>query len=136
AKDMSNYHIQEAQLCNSKGNEISQIETNHDLHIKVKIFSPDKRVPGLSIGILKADFPIYGTISDLHETAPIKLADNLYEYHVTFEQLKLLPADFTIKAFAMDPECLRLIDTFEMPLRVYSETTDSGVVQIESEWSI
>ena len=134
AKDMTNYHIQDVKLLNAQGIEITQIETHDELNIKVKVYSPDKRIPGISIGVLKSEFPIYGTISDLHESAPTKLSDDLYEYNITLEKIKLLPADFTIKAFAMDPECLRLMDTFEVPLRVHSETTETGVVQIETQW--
>jgi len=133
-KDMSNYHIQDAKLLNANGIEITQLKTHDELKIKVTVFSPDKRVPGLSLGVLKSDFPIYGTISDLHETAPIKLSDHLFEYNITMQDIKLLPADFTIKAFAMDPECLRLIDTVDMPLRVQSETKESGLVQIQTDW--
>lgn len=134
AKDMSNYHIQDVRLLNDKGLEITQIETNENLNIKVKAYSPDKRVPGISLGILKSEVPIYGTISELHDPSTIKLSDHLYEYNIVMQKVKLLPADFTVKVFAMDPECLRLMDTYEVPLRVHSETQDSGVVQIETEW--
>ena len=35
----------------------------------------------------------------------------------------------------MDPECLRLMDEEIKPLRIHSETTDMGVVELESEWN-
>ena len=134
AKDMTNYHIDEVKLLNDQGIEIKQIETHDTLIIKIKAYTPDKRVTGIALGILQDEFPIYGTISDLHDTNPVQLSDNYYEFNIVMNDLKLLPADFTIKVFAMDPECLRLMDTYELPLRVYSETQDGGVAEVETQW--
>jgi len=134
-RDLTNYHIKQLKILNKDLNEITQIETHAKLVIKVKLRSPDNRPPGMALGFMQSNFPIYGTISDLHEAVPKKTADKEYEYTITLESNKLLPADYTIKAHAMDPECLRLMDSYEKPLRVHSQTQELGVVQLETKWS-
>lgn len=134
-KDITNYHVDELRILNSNHDEISLIETHDDLIIKIGVFSPDDRAPGLALGITRKDIPVYGTISETHQAKPKRIKKHYYEFTVTYKNLKLLPADYTIKAHAMDPECLRLIDEVEKPLRVHSNTTDMGVVELESEWS-
>ena len=134
-KDITNYHIDDLKILNIDLDETPLIDTYEDLIIKVKVFSPDGRAPGLALGIVRKDIPIYGTISETHKAKPFKVSSHHFEYTIKYKNLKLLPADYTIKAHAMDPECLRLIDEVEKPLRVHSQTTDMGVVELDSEWS-
>jgi len=134
-KDISNYHVTALDIYNADLEKITLLETHQDLVVKIKVFSPDHRAPGLALGIVRKDMPVYGTISDSHKALPKKISSHHYEYTVKYKDLKLLPADYTIKAHAMDPECLRLIDEVERPLRIYSNTTDMGVVELASEWS-
>ena len=133
-RDITNYHIRDLQLLNKDSQEITQAETHSDIIIKVKVHSPDNRPPGIALGFMKSEFPVYGTISDLHNAKPIKISEKLYEYTIKLIDNKLLPADYTIKAHAMDPECLRLMDSFEKPLRIHSQTQEMGVVQLKTEW--
>ena len=134
-KDSTNYHIDELKLLNNNHDEISLIETHDDLLVKVNVFSPDDRAPGLALGITRKDIPVYGTISETQKAKPKRIKKHYYEFLIKYNNLKLLPADYSIKAHAMDPECLRLIDEVEKPLRIHSHTTDMGVVELESEWS-
>jgi len=134
-KDITNYHIDDLRILNVNLDETPLIDTYEDLIIKVKVFSPDGRAPGMALGIVRKDIPIYGTISETHKAKPTKISLHHFEYTIKFKNLKLLPADYTVKAHAMDPECLRLIDDVEKPLRVHSKTTDMGVVELDSEWS-
>ncbi len=134
-KDISNYHIDTLKLLNSDYKEINALETHQDLVVKIKVYTPDSRVPGIALGIVRKDIPVYGTISENHESKPKKISSHHYEYTVKYKNIKLLPADYDIKAHAMDPECLRLMDEEIKPLRIHSETTDMGVVELESEWN-
>jgi lipopolysaccharide transport system ATP-binding protein len=133
-KDISNHHVTDLILLNNKSEVISRIESMDDLTIEIKMFSPDGRPPGLALGIVRNDIPVYGTISENHGGVPKKVSKHVYVYTVKYRALKLLPADYTIKAHAMDPECLRLIDEVEMPIRVHSDTTDMGVVRLDTQW--
>jgi lipopolysaccharide transport system ATP-binding protein len=134
-KDMTNYHVESLRILNKDGKDISFIETYDDLIVKVRVYSPDERVPGLVLGIVRKDIPVYGTISEKHKPRAIKISKNSYEFKITYRKLKLLSADYEIKAHAMDPECLRLMDEVIKPLRVQSNTTDMGVVELETDWS-
>ncbi|VAW34908.1 Teichoic acid export ATP-binding protein TagH [hydrothermal vent metagenome] len=134
-KDTTNYHINKLQIFNTDNKEISLLETYDDLIVKVTVFSPDDRIPGLVLGIIRKDIPVYGTISDSHKPNPQKIRKKLYQFTITYKNLKLLPADYTIKAHAMDPECLRLMDEVATPFRVHSNTTDMGVVELETHWN-
>ena len=133
-KDISNHHVTELVIKNSQLEAISRIETYQDLIIIIDMYSPDGRPPGLALGIVRNDIPVYGTISETHNAIPEKISEHVFKYTVKYKSLKLLPADYTIKAHAMDPECLRLIDEVELPLRVHSNTTDMGVVKLDTEW--
>ncbi len=134
-KDITNYHVDELKVLNSNFDETALIDTHEDLIVRIKVYSPDDRAPGLALGITRKDIPVYGTISETQNAKPKKIKKHFYEFTVKYKNLKLLPADYTIKAHAMDPECLRLIDEVEKPLRVHSQTTDMGVVELDSEWS-
>ncbi len=134
-KDMTNYHIDDLQILNSNLDETGLIDTDEDLIVKIKVFSPDDRPPGIALGITRKDMPIYGTISETHKAKPQRLKKHYFEFTVKYNNLKLLPADYTIKAHAMDPECMRLMDEVAKPLRVHSQTTDMGVVKLDLEWS-
>jgi lipopolysaccharide transport system ATP-binding protein len=133
-KDITNHHVTELILKNSQLENITRIETYQDLVIIIDMYSPDGRPPGLALGIVRNDIPVYGTISETHNALPEKISKHVFKYTVKYKALKLLPADYIIKAHAMDPECLRLIDEVEMPLRVHSNTTDMGVVELDTEW--
>ncbi len=134
-KDVTNYHVVSVKIVNSKEQEITLIETYDDLVVKIIVFSPDERPPGLTIGIIRKDIPVYGTISDRHKALPKQLSQYEFEFTVTYKNLKLLPADYLLKAHAMDPECLRLMDEVQAPFRVHSTLIDLGVVELDTEWS-
>lgn len=134
-KDITNYHIDNIILLNADNKEINALETHQDLIVKIKVYTPDKRVPGIALGIVRKDIPVYGTISENHKSNPVKISKHHYLYTVKFKDIKLLPADYEIKAHAMDPECLRLMDEEIKPLRIHSETTDMGVVELDTEWN-
>jgi len=133
-KDMSNYHIYKINLYNYKGDEIKTIETNEDLVVKVVVYSPDNRPPGIAIGIMRKEMPVFGTISQDHNPTPRKIKEYFFEFKITYKKLKLLPADYRIRVFAMDPECLRIMDKEVKEVRVFSKTTDMGVVELETVW--
>ena len=134
-KDLTNYHIKNFAILNKDGIAIKMTETHSDITVKIQLHSPDNRPPGVSLGIVKKDIPVYGTFSDLQKATPVKLEDKLFEYTICLPDIKLLPADYTFRAHAMDPECIRLIDTIELPVRIYSQSQEMGIVQLETKWN-
>jgi lipopolysaccharide transport system ATP-binding protein len=134
-KDTANYHVMSIKLLNDDEDEITLVDTNQDITVKVQVFSPDNRSPGLTIGIVRKDIPVYGTISDSHNAKPNKIKNHVFEFIIKFSSLKLLPSDYELKAHAMDPECLRLMDEESIDFRVHSKSTDLGVVVLDTQWS-
>ncbi len=134
-KDVSNYHVMSMKLLNDNNDEITLIDTNQNLTVKVQVFSPDNRPPGLTIGIVRKDIPVFGTISDNHQAKPKKIKDHVFEFTIKYNDFKLLPSDYEFKAHAMDPECLRIMDEESIEFRVHSKSTDLGVVILDTQWS-
>lgn len=134
-KDVSNYYVMSMKLLNDNNDEITLIDTNQNLTVKVQVFSPDNRPPGLTIGIVRKDIPVYGTISDNHKAKPKKIKEHVFEFTIRYTDFKLLPSDYEFKAHAMDPECLRLMDEESKEFRVHSNSTDLGVVILDTQWS-
>lgn len=134
-KDNSNYHIQKFEILNKDKNEITHIDSEATIILKALLHSPDGRPPGLAVGIVKGETSIYGTFSDKFKAQPKKLSENKFQYLITIPELNLLPADYQIRVHAMDPECLRLIDTVEKKIRVHSETEEIGLVKIKMDWT-
>ncbi len=134
-KDVANYHVMSMKLLNVKEEEVSLLDTYQTLIVKIRVFSPDDRPPGLTIGIVRKDIPVYGTISDNHQAKPKRIKKHVFEYTITYNNLKLLPSDYEFKAHAMDPECLRLMDEESKSFRVHSKSTDLGVVILDTQWS-
>jgi len=134
-KDTANYHVMSIKLLNDEEDEITLVGTNQDITVKVQVFSPDNRPPGLTIGIVRKDIPVYGTISYNHNAIPKKIKDHVFEFTIKYSNFKLLSSDYEFKAHAMDPECLRLMDEESKEFRVHSNSTDLGVVVLDTQWS-
>lgn len=134
-KDITNYHIESLKLMNRDMNEITYLNTFDDLIVEIVIYSPDDRAPGLALGIVRKDTPVYGTISDNHNAKPNKISENRYRYRVKYKSIKLLPADYELRAHAMDPECMRAIDEMKKNIRIQADTTNMGLVVLDTEWN-
>ena len=49
-------------------------------------------------------------------------------------RLALLPGKYFVRAFAADPEGLRVFDTREVPLVVTGESREMGFVRLPHQW--
>ncbi|MCB1628648.1 MAG: hypothetical protein KDI48_13065 [Xanthomonadales bacterium] len=111
------------------------LDQGSDLTIEVVIHSPDDREPHLLIGLLRADgTPVYGFGSELDDQRPAKLAPQCYRYELTLEQLALLPGHYTLRAFALDPEGLRIFDMALRDLIIRGQTREMGMVRLPHRW--
>ena len=111
------------------------LDQGSDLTIEVVIHSPDDREPHLLIGLLRADdTPVYGFGSELDDQRPTKLAPQCYRYELTLEQLALLPGHYTLRAFALDPEGLRIFDMALRDLIIRGQTREMGMVRLPHRW--
>lgn len=101
-----------------------------------ELHSPDGRAPGISIGIVRVDgMPVYGLVSEADGYVPTLLDANRYHFKLEFPSLPLLPGKYTVRAHALDPEGMRLFDTFERDLFVEGATRELGLCRIDHRWS-
>ncbi len=132
--DKSNYHIKAMQLLQN-GRPVDRILSHENLDISVVCWSPDDRPPGLALGIVRSDgVPVYGTLSELFDVKPQPLDRQQWRFQVRFPEIPLLPGTYSIRTHAMDPEGIRLMDTWEMELRVQGHSRELGVVKLPVQW--
>lgn len=105
------------------------------IRVQGEIYSPDGREPTVAIGIVSIDgTPIYGINSAVDGGCLRRVDDNLFTFCLEYPHCPLLPGAFIVKAHAMDPEALRLIDTVEAELTVQGDSKALGHVFMEHEW--
>ena len=111
------------------------IEQGADLGIDVAIRSRDGRVPGLTVGIVRADgTPVYGVSSDMDGHVLREVGPGEYRSGIEFPALTLLPGSYTIRVHSMDPEGVRLFDTVERALVVRGASREFGLVRLAHRW--
>ena len=99
------------------------------------VFSPDRRVPVVLIGLVRADgTPVYGIATDMDGAPPWRIDDHRFGFMLTFPRLPLLPGKYFVRAHALDPEGVRLFDNVEATLHVEGETRELGLARIEHVW--
>lgn len=133
------YHIHDAKifLLNADRNDaVDEVPFGSDLKLKVQVYSPDGKMPGICFGIATiTDIPVYGTYSEIHHAKPFLDDLGYVTYEITMPNLKLLPGLYEFKFHTMTPENIQMIDTFKKELRVTGQTRELGSCQIETEWS-
>lgn len=127
------YRIVEASVYNDDDEVIHLAKYRQTIKVKGVVYSPDGRMPTVAVGIDKIDgLAIYGTTSG--DNPLEKIDDNHYGFCITYPDCPLLPGQFLIKAHAMDPEALRLFDTYEMNLSIQGDIIVLGNVYLEHQW--
>lgn len=130
----ANYHIHDATISHN-GDECEEVSFGSDVDINVSVYSPDKQIPGICIGIVTSKgVPVYGTYSELHQCNPYFDDKGFVTYKVSLPSLKLLPGLYEFRFHTMTPENIQMIDTFEKNLRVTGKSRELGICQIETDW--
>ena len=105
------------------------------LKVEVDLYSGDDRPPHLAVGLLRADgTAVYGTTSDIDGARATRAADRRFRFQLQFDQMILLPGQYTLKVHALDPEGLRLFDTEVRELVVRGESRELGMVRLAHRW--
>lgn len=129
------YYVKEASLYNDKDEKISLLAYRQNLRVKGVIYSPDGREPTVAVGLDKVDgTPIFGIGSAMSGGRLKQLDKHLFAFCLDYPNCPILPGAYLIKAHAMDPEAMRLFDTFEMPLSVQGDVQALGNVYLEHRW--
>lgn len=132
----NNYHVTSFEVKDEFGHCVHSIESGKDIFIEVDVYSPDTRVPGLALGVVRSDdVPIYGTFSDIYAVKPQPVSQKSYKYSIQLPKLNLLPGLYFIRVHAMNPEHVQLMDTHEMEIRVTGKTREMGVTRLNTKWN-
>jgi len=135
ANEADHYRVQRFEVAGEVGQSTLTLSQGTDLPIVVDIHSPDDRVPQMLFGLLRADgTPVYGFGSELERAKPQKIAHQTYQYRLSFDSLALLPGHYFVRAFAMDPEGLRMFDTATQDLIIRGESREMGMVRLPHRW--
>ncbi len=130
----SGYHIHDA-IISCDGEPCKEAAIGSDIELLVKVYSPDKKIPGICIGIVsQKGVAIYGTYSELHECQTYFDADGFVIYTIRLPELLLLPGTYEFRFHTMTPDNIQMIDTFEQYLKITGQTRELGLCQIKTHW--
>lgn len=129
------YAIKTLNIYNDKDEMIRVANHKQTIYVKGLVYSPDGREPTVAIGLDKIDgTPIFGTSTAMSGGRLQRVDAKTFAFCLVYPECPLLPGEFLIKGHAMDPEALRLIDTYEAPLTVKGEIGALGNIYLEHEW--
>ena len=129
------YQIHALRCRDTAGTEVQAVAAGADLRVEVELHSPDERMPVAGVGLVRADgTPVYGVASEHDAAGGERIDSRRFRYTLEFPRLQLLPGSYHVRAHAMDPEGIRLIDTVEIPLAVTGSTREQGLVRLEHRW--
>lgn len=129
------YAVKTLSLFNGAGQEVRELGMAQDLRVEVTLFSPDDRPPGVTIGIVRTDgTPVYGVVNDMDQAQAERLGPQSYRFVLQFSGLPLLPGRYEVRAHAMDPECLRLFDTWVQVFTVTGSSRELGFCRLQHQW--
>jgi len=114
----------------------TNVESCASFRVEVELSSPDGRPPVVLVGLVRADgTPVYGVASEHDGFVPRARADGRFVAVLEFPELSLLPGGYVVRAHAMDPEGLRVHDTFEEEFTVRGRSRALGLVHLPHRWA-
>lgn len=112
------------------------LELGDALRIRVRVRSRDGRMPGVMVGIVRADgTAVYGTSTEIDAVAPERVADGEYLCELQLDGLPLLPGSYRIRVHPMDTEGVRIFDTIERSFVVRGASREFGLVRLAHRWN-
>lgn len=92
--------------------------------------------PHLLVGLSRIDgTAIFGTGTEIDGVQPWPVGEpGAVGARLVFEQLRLQPGDYRIRAHTMDPEALRSFDTVERTFRVGGASREYGIIRVPHRW--
>jgi lipopolysaccharide transport system ATP-binding protein len=98
-------------------------------------YSDDGREPVVVVGLVRADgTPVYGVLSEMDGYRPTRIDAQHFRFAIRFHDLLTLPGKYAVRAHAMDPEALRLFDTWEIEFAVVGDSREVGLCHLPHSW--
>ncbi|KAB2901823.1 MAG: ABC transporter ATP-binding protein [Dokdonella sp.] len=111
------------------------LEQGTSLLVRMQVRSRDGRVPVLMVGIVRADgTPVYGVGSDMDGYRPRALGNGEFAAEIVFDRPLLLPGSYSVRVHPLDPEGVRLFDTWERSITVRGASRELGIVHLPHRW--
>lgn len=105
------------------------------LRVSGRVHSPDGRMPHVAVAFIKPDGTgIFGTSTEVDSRTLEKDDQGNWRFAIEFNPLTLLPGEYLLRGYVLDPEALRLTDTVERSLQVRGDLRHQGVVQVPYTW--
>ncbi len=129
------YAIVEFRLEDDRGAAVDRVAHHGAFRAVGVAHADDGRTPVIVIGLVRADgTPVYGTLSEIDGYFPRPIGDNRFRFVLRFDDVQALPGKYAVRAHAMDPEGLRLFDTWEIELSVSGSSRELGLCQLPHTW--
>lgn len=127
--------VEAAWIGNGAGSPSAEFAMGDDIALHAIVHEPDDRVPVLMVGIVRIDgTPVYGTHSNETAYRPQRIEPCRYAFTLRLRANALMPGKYTIGAYALDAEGLRLFHSVKTDIVVTGKTRDYGVVRLAHEW--
>ena len=127
--------VEAAWIEDANGREADTFGTGEDVLLQAIVHEPDDRPPALMVGIVRADgTPVYGTHSNDTTFRPKRIEACRFAFCFHLRAQALIPGKYTLGAYALDAEGLRLFHSVKMDIVVTGKTRDYGLVRLDHEW--
>ncbi|MBX3701135.1 MAG: ABC transporter ATP-binding protein [Dokdonella sp.] len=111
------------------------LDDGEPLIVRARVRSREGRVPVLMVGIVRVDgTPVYGVASDMDGYQPQRIGAHEFACELVFDALHLLPGTYLVRIHPLDPEGIRLFDTWERGVTVRGASRELGMVRLPHRW--
>jgi lipopolysaccharide transport system ATP-binding protein len=129
------YSVIEFSLTDDEGRPLDRVAYGGTFRVTGVAYSDDGRVPVVVVALVRADgTPVYGILSEIDGYRPTPIGPNEFRFELQFHDLPALPGKYIVRAHAMDPEGLRLFDTWEIELTVSGVSREVGLCHLPHRW--
>jgi lipopolysaccharide transport system ATP-binding protein len=134
-KMSDSYTVTEFAIVDDNDVAVNTVAFGGSLIARGRVYSPDGRVPNVAIGLVRADgTPVYGISNEVDGIPLTRNGNGEFEFRLRFPNVTMLPGRYTIRAHALDPESIRLLDTHEFAITVTGDRRELGLTYLEHDW--
>jgi lipopolysaccharide transport system ATP-binding protein len=135
ARDGLEFRVAAIRVAGHGDDEALSLRLGDPVEFAIEVQRRGEQIPRLGLGVVRADgTPVYGTTSEIAGAEPAELHADHVVYRLRFDALPLLPGSYALRCHAIDPEGIRVFDTFERPFTLLGRTREVGLVRLVHHW--